>query len=59
MTDLCYKLLGDKRTFIYAEADHTTIRRQAIKKDLVPNDAKSLRAHVHIVDNVMERRFEF
>jgi hypothetical protein len=41
MTDLCYKLLGDKRTFIYAEADHTTIRRQAIKKDLVPNDARS------------------
>jgi Transposase DDE domain. len=33
-----------KRTFIYSEAGHTAMRRQAIKKDLVPNDAKSHRA---------------
>jgi len=49
MTDLCCKLFGGKRTFIYAEAGHTAMRRQAIKKDLVPNDAKSLRAHYHLI----------
>jgi hypothetical protein len=40
MTDLCYKLLSSERTFIYAEASYTAMRRQAIK-DLAPNDAKS------------------
>ena len=44
MADLCYKLLSSERTFIYAEASYTAMRRQAIKKDLVPNDAKSHRA---------------
>ena len=42
MTDLCCKLFGGKRTFIYAEAGHTAMRRQAIKKDLVLNAARFL-----------------
>jgi hypothetical protein len=52
MTGLCYKLFGGEHTFIYAEAGHTAMRRRAMKKDLVPNDARSHRARFRSIQGL-------